>query len=52
MPEGKVLDFPQNSEVDQEFLNLERQQQLIRQQAKEIIEKEVKNEFFCKTKNE
>tara|TARA_R110000796_G_scaffold107599_3_gene218373 strand:- start:346 stop:495 length:150 start_codon:yes stop_codon:yes gene_type:complete len=48
MAEDKVVQFPETSEIDQQFLELERQQQIIRQQSKEISEKGSKNEFFCK----
>jgi hypothetical protein len=30
---GKVLEFPQTSELDKQYLELEKQQQLIKQQA-------------------
>ena len=39
MTEGKVVDFPKISEVDKQFIELERQQQIIRQQAIEILKK-------------
>ena len=51
MTEGKVVDFPKISEVDKQFIELERQQQIIRQQAIEILKKGSKDEFFGKTKN-
>ena len=31
-----IVDFPQTSEVDQQFLELEKQQELIREQTKRI----------------
>ena len=33
MESGKVLEFPQMSELDKQYLELEKQQQLIKQQA-------------------
>jgi|TARA_R110000787_G_scaffold131195_3_gene243141 hypothetical protein len=36
----KVLPFPQLSDVDKEWLELEKQQKIIREQAKRIVKKE------------
>ena len=37
-----IVDFPQTSEVDQQFLELEKQQEVINQQRVAIMEKEDK----------
>ena len=37
MPEDKVVDFPKVSEIDQQFLELEKQKVLIREQLEEIL---------------
>tara|TARA_R100001369_G_scaffold36736_1_gene62146 strand:+ start:672 stop:803 length:132 start_codon:yes stop_codon:yes gene_type:complete len=39
MTDKKVLDFPQTSDTDQQFLDLERQQKEIREQSREIAKK-------------
>tara|TARA_R110001583_G_scaffold36533_4_gene120196 strand:- start:239 stop:388 length:150 start_codon:yes stop_codon:yes gene_type:complete len=37
MSEDKVVDFPKTTEIDQQFLELEKQKVLIREQLKEIL---------------
>jgi len=37
MPEDKVVDFPKTNEIDQQFLELEKQKVLIREQLAEIL---------------
>ena len=39
MTEHKVVKFPDQSELDKQFLTLEAQRQIIRNQAKEISER-------------
>jgi lipid II:glycine glycyltransferase (peptidoglycan interpeptide bridge formation enzyme) len=38
-----IVDFPQHSDLDRQFLELEQQQELIRNQRAEIMEKEQDN---------
>jgi len=40
MPEDKIVEFPQVSDTDRQFLELERQKLLIEQQRKRVEEKE------------
>tara|TARA_R100000935_G_scaffold17034_2_gene33647 strand:+ start:327 stop:476 length:150 start_codon:yes stop_codon:yes gene_type:complete len=37
MPDDKVVNFPMTSEVDQQFLDLERQKEKIREQLEDIL---------------
>jgi len=37
MPDDKVVNFPMTSEVDRQFLDLERQKEKIREQLEDIL---------------
>ena len=41
--DDNIVDFPQHSDLDRQFLELEQQQELIRNQRAEIMEKEQDN---------
>ena len=48
--QDNIVDFPEMTEIDRQFLDLERQKILIAQQRKQIEDRKW-YEFICKRKN-